>query len=50
VTGLPLAGAAGDGTGRFAVGGATVQIQGASAIFDPLTVGFARSAVLAHAL
>jgi hypothetical protein len=49
VTGLRLAGAAGDGAGRFAVGGATVKIRGASAIFDPLTVGFAGSAVLAHA-
>jgi hypothetical protein len=45
-----LAVAAGDGARRFAVVGVTVQIRGGSAIFDPLTAGFAGSAVLAHAL
>ena len=41
---------AGDSARRFAAVGVAVQIRGCSAIFDPLTAGFAGSGGLTNAL
>jgi hypothetical protein len=47
---LAVSWCAGDVSRRFAVVGVAVQILGGSAIFDPLTAGFAGSAELTNAL
>jgi hypothetical protein len=47
---LAVSRCAGDGVRGFAAAGVAVQLRGGSAIFDPLTAGFAGSAVLTNAL
>jgi hypothetical protein len=47
---IAVSGCVGDGVLGFAAGGVAVQVRGDSAIFDPLTAGFAGSAGLTNAL